>query len=430
MWERAIPNPVSVFSRFRLAGLVVILGVGLAGAAFYGVLNSLYVSSLLSQTLGPFSDTLADRGFGDPDPTIWGRLAAGHGVSILVEPAEGPAFAFDDAGQPISLSAEPLDGPVRAVRAGPDGGQVTFYWTVFPIWANHFTLLAGLLLMISGIVATVFWFLHLQLKPLAALQTGVDAVARGDLDSRVEVVRPDEIGHVAEAFNEMTARVSEMVEARERLLADVSHELRSPIARMKVALDLMPEGEKHDQLQLDLREMESLIAVLLERQALKQVEDLRVASIDLRELAEQASTAVSRSPGVRLASTGNPELTADRDLVSLLVRNLVDNALKFSDAKSEPVLVEIDGDEADVVVLRVLDRGVGIPEGKEAQLLEPFVKAKPERGHRAGYGLGLDLCRRIVELHGGELNLRSRKPRGTKALVELPRRPRASTSRG
>ena len=129
--------------------------------------------------------------------------------------------------------------------------------------------MAGLVIMVLAVVGSGFWFLHRQLKPLSGLRNGVDAVARGDFDARVPVVRNDEIGQVAGAFNEMAGRVGEMIDDRERLLADVSHELRSPIARMKVALEFMPEGDKRNALSRDLKEMESLITVLLERESLR-----------------------------------------------------------------------------------------------------------------------------------------------------------------
>ena len=113
---------------------------------------------------------------------------------------------------------------------------------------------------------------------------------------------------------------------------------------------------------------------------------------------------------------------ADPALMKLLVQNLVDNAVKFSRPDSRPVVTQLE-DTEDHVVLRVADDGIGIPAGSEERLFEPFFKLNRARGHRAGYGIGLNLCRRIVELHDGTIRLLPREPRGTEAVVTLRRRP-------
>jgi signal transduction histidine kinase len=286
--------------------------------------------------------------------------------------------------------------------------------------------------MVVAVVGSAFWFLQRQLKPLAALHGAVDAVARGEFKTRAPVVRNDEIGQVAEAFNEMASRVGEMIDDRERLLADVSHELRSPIARMKVGLEFMPCGDKRDGLARDLREMENLIAVLLEREELRsRAGRLEGAAVDLSAVVREVATAFAdRGPGVEFVANSAVPIHADPALMKLLIQNLIDNAVKFSRPDSGPVVVQLEAGE-DEVVLRVADDGIGIAEGSEAQLFEPFVKLNPARGHRVGYGIGLNLCRRIVQLHRGTIRLLPREPRGTAAVVTLNRRPApASASSG
>jgi len=234
-------------------------------------------------------------------------------------------------------------------------------------------------------------------------------------------VRNDEIGQVAEAFNSMTARVGEMIDDRERLLADVSHELRSPIARMKVALEMTQPGERRDGIARDLREMEGLIAALLERQALQsRTSHLEGEVIELRDLVTRVvKTCADQKPCVEFLDTGSAEIYADAELIRLLVQNILDNALKFSLPDSRPVQVVLEWTDGGAV-LHVTDDGRGIPKGSEKKVLEPFVKLDPARGHHSGYGLGLNLCQRIVELHGGSIELRSLDPRGTEVVVTLP----------
>ena len=415
-----IPDRPSVLSRFRLAGAGLIVAIGVVGALFYGWVQSHYLGAIIGRTLGPYSDTLADYGFGQAELEVWGRIAARHGVAILVEPSGGPAVAYDARGRPSPPAAMPRER-LRAVRTAADGTRVTLYWALEPFGGGHLPLMGGLLFMVVAVVGSAFWFLHRQLAPLSSLHTGVEAVARGDFDARVAVIRDDEIGRVAAAFNDMARRVGETIADRERLLADVSHELRSPVARMKVALELLPEGAKRDTVARDLKEMEKLIAALLERQQLLSLEGrLEAVAIDLVTVAgEVAAVFAGSSPGVVVAGAGALTAQADPALIRSLLHNLVDNAVKFSLPESGPVVVELERLEGRAVV-RVIDDGIGIPAEGVERLFEPFVKLGRARGHRIGYGIGLDLCRRVVRSHGGSIRLRPRRPRGTEAVVSLP----------
>ncbi len=411
----------SVFSRFRLAGASVMVGIALVGVAFYTTVNNRFLGAIIARTLGPYSDALAEHGFASSDPEIWRRMALRHDVTILLEPAGAEAVAFDRRGRAV-LPESLGEGPIRAVRTGEDGTRVTLFWQLTVFQNSHLPLLSGLLVMVAAVVGSAFWFLHRQLQPLAALERGVDAVGEGNFETRVPPVRDDEIGRVAAAFNVMAGRVGEMIEDRERLLADVSHELRSPIGRMKVALELLPASGKRDALDRDLREMENLVAVLLEREALRsRAVRLATEEVDLKTLAGEVAVAFAdRGPGVGLVADAAVTVDADPALIRLLIRNLIDNAIKFSRPDSRPVEVLLESDE-DGVVLRVLDDGVGIPAGSEQELFKPFVKADSARGHGVGYGVGLNLCQRIVELHGGTIRLLPRQPRGTEAIVTLRR---------
>lgn len=436
----------SVLSRFRLTGLFLLLAVGVVAAGFYGVVHNRYVGVTMSRMLGPFSDALAERGWSDEDDGIWQRIAERHHVTIVVEPLGREAFAFDSDGRAVAPELAPRT-LLEAVRVAPDEGRVTFYWTLFAEGGLHRPLLAAVLAMIGALVGAAFWYLQRQLMPLARLQRGVEAVARGEFATRLPTARDDEIGRVAQAFNTMARQVGEMIAARDRLLADVSHELRSPITRMKVALELLPPSSERDSLDRDLRETEQLISVLLERESLRaraETADLAAGgTVDLRDLVQtvvQQSRQQHVGPGLGLEiqledvddAHSNLELTGDIELLRVLVRNLVDNAVKFSRPGSGPVRISLQRrrpdsarpegrrQETDRLVLRVIDDGRGVPAGSEEELFEPFAKQDPARGHHLGYGLGLDLCRRIARFHGGDVQLVRRSPRGVEAVVDLP----------
>jgi signal transduction histidine kinase len=261
-----------------------------------------------------------------------------------------------------------------------------------------------------------------QLRPLRWLKESVEKVSAGDLSTRVPVVRKDEVGQVGRAFNHMTARVEQMLNDHDRLMADVSHELRSPLARIKVALEILPEGDKREQIATDVREMEALTSALLERERIKN----RTARHDHAEFDLVAMTRVvvtnfaDRTQAVVL--TESPEalsLLADEALLKVLLQNLVDNAIKFSLDDSGPIEVRL-GCSDESVTVSIDDDGRGIPGDMTDRVLEPFVKLDPSRGHRSGYGLGLNLCQRIVQAHNGSIEIRPREPRGTAVSVTLP----------
>jgi signal transduction histidine kinase len=112
-------------------------------------------------------------------------------------------------------------------------------------------------------------------------------------------------------------------------------------------------------------------------------------------------------------------LDADEALIKVLLQNLMDNAIKFSldDSSAVEVRLKHDGDN---VTIEIDDDGRGIPGDMTDRVLEPFVKLDPSRGHRSGYGLGLNLCQRIVQAHSGSIRIEQRDPRGTSVVVELP----------
>lgn len=413
-------NPPSVLSRIRFAGLAIMAGVALAGAIFYAFVNDHFVGSVVSRSLGPYTDALADIGFSSSDPAIWRSVASRHDLWILVEPPDGEAVLFDPDGQTQPVEPGREWTRFRAERWGPDQTKVTMYWTLSSFGEAHLPLLGSLLIMVAGVVGSGFWFLQQQLKPLSWLRNGVNAIAQGDFAARVPVVRNDEIGEVAEAFNEMAGRVGEMIEDRERLLGDVSHELRSPLSRMKVALEFMPEGPKRDALDRDIREMEGLVVALLEREELRsRSAPIAATPVDLTALtAEVVETFKGREPRIELISNGAVPVNGDANWLELLVKNLLDNAVKFSRPGASPVQVEIRSDD-DGILFTIRDDGIGVPTDDTEKLFEPFVKLDPARGHESGYGLGLNLCQRIVHLHGGTIDIRPREEGGTEVLVRF-----------
>jgi two-component system sensor histidine kinase CpxA len=283
-----------------------------------------------------------------------------------------------------------------------------------------------MLLLAIIVSATVSWLLARAItRPVTQLRHATVSLADGKLDSRAPRSlgsRRDEFGLLARDFDAMADKLQRSARQQTELSRNISHELRSPLARMKVALEMLPEGDKRDQIAADIREMEALTSALLERERIKnRASNPNHEAFDLVALVRELIAAFDDSgPGVIVsAAPDSLPIRADQALIKVLLQNLVDNAVKFSldDSAAVEVSVESDGE---LVTVSIEDDGPGIPEDQADKVLEPFVKLDPSRGHRNGYGLGLNLCQRIVQAHAGKLNIEQRQPRGTRIFVNLP----------
>ena len=411
----------SLISRFAASTAIFAAAIVLLAIfAFQGIHGNIFEESFESP-LDEWSSYLAGR-IGT-DPEVAQTAAQSHRMGVILTTNEG-VFAFGSDGR--STTPEHLRehlGHARTIRVEGLGNlQYSFFLpedTTTIVVSSLMWLWIGALLFLVGVVYAVQVS---QLRPLRWLKEGVDKVSEGDLTTRVPVVRMDEIGQVGRAFNRMTSRVEQMLNDHDRLMADVSHELRSPLARMKVALEMMPEGDKRNQIAADIREMEALTSALLERERIKnRASHLQTEEFDLVALMrEVVATFNKQGPGVILSAAPDTLLTqADQALIKVLLQNLVDNAVKFSLDDSAAIEVSVSTD-ANNVAITVEDDGPGIPDEQVDKVLEPFVKLDPSRGHRNGYGLGLNLCQRIVQAHSGEIHIEQREPRGTRVSVKLP----------
>lgn len=446
------PKTSSLLARFTASTIALALVVAGMAAVFTALINSRLVNEAMERTVKGYSISLARQILASDDEAFWRSLARDNRVALLVRTPEKQR-AFTSLGEPttaeaimgsvhgvlrVDVPAGALEDPLRITtrllpesEAVPeDEERVVFSWNLQHFSRLHDPLLYGHVLLLILVIGAIYLFQRSLLRPLQGLRQGVESVADGDFGVQVPVVRMDEIGQVATAFNQMTRRVEQMIADRERLLADVSHELRSPLARVKLALEMLPaeaeHGAKRRLIQNDVREMEQLISRLLDREWLRvRTDRLTGEPVDLVPVVRQVvDVFAERAPGVAFSSSAAAlVVAADRDLMRVLTQNLVDNAVKFSLPDSQPVEVRLES-AGDAVRLSVSDDGPGIAPQARGEVFKPFVKLDPSRGHRRGYGLGLNLCQRIVEAHGGTIELGDRGARGTVAIVELPQKSR------
>lgn len=305
----------------------------------------------------------------------------------------------------------------------------TFFWfvvapdvhTLIRDPAHHgFVIL--LLLMIVAAVVTAHAVLRQLLRPLRLLSQGVARLGEGALEVNVPRTTRDEFGMLTDAFNEMVGRVGAMIRARDQLLIDVSHELRSPLTRMKVALELLPGDHHRARLSADIVEMERMVTELLELEQLRARSGLRIARQDLVLIVQEVAALYEwESVGVRVTSPSHEVLAdVDGEKVRTVLRNLIENALKYSLPDSRPVEVAVAASSESVIV-RVSDDGTGILEGEDDRLFEPFYRADRSRSKSTGgYGLGLSICKRVMDAHGGTIVVERLAQRGASFLLTFP----------
>jgi signal transduction histidine kinase len=276
--------------------------------------------------------------------------------------------------------------------------------------------IAGLLLLGVAVAAVAFPVARRLTRRIERLRERVDALGAGDLSARVDAEGRDEVADLARSFNRSAERIEQLVNAQRSTLAGASHELRSPLARMRVAGELLGEvrPELRERLAHDIAELDGLIDELLLASRLE-------AGADLEQREWVDLLALVAEEGARFDATveGQPvRLWAEPRMLRRLARNLFENARRHGAGGPIEARVVPLGPEAGAR-LRVLDHGAGVPEEERERIFEPFYRRPGIREGEGGVGLGLALVRRIARQHGGDARCLPREGGGTCLEVEL-----------
>jgi two-component system OmpR family sensor kinase len=270
-------------------------------------------------------------------------------------------------------------------------------------------------------------------RPMRKLRDGFDRVAQGDLSVRLFPAmrrRHDELSEVARDFDSMAERLELLVSAREQLLHDVSHELRSPLARLQLAIGLARQnaGNVENSLQRIEHEAGRLDKMIGELLALSRAESNSLPDEEYFDLYGLVDAVVSDAryeaqiPGVEivLQASSDVEYTVkgNAELMRRAVDNIVRNALRFSShgQRVTVVLTRID----QLFQIEVSDQGPGVEESKLSSIFDPFVRVKSSMSGK-GYGLGLAITRKVVLAHGGQVEARNGEQEGLVITLRIPR---------
>ena len=290
---------------------------------------------------------------------------------------------------------------------------------------RYYLLFQFAMILVASVSVSVlnYFIIRRMLAPLETLKSGVDAVSAGDLSVRLKVESQNELGRLASAFNKMCDHVSQLIAEKERLLVDVSHDLRSPLARIRVATELAEPTKYTASITSDVEILDHLIESILNRwKAAKFDNRADMRTTDLVSTIE--NTIRSEFPKVTLNITSIPNsvrIKADPEQINTLIRNLLDNAYKYGRTDSRQPDVVVNLNPNNTLEINVSDAGIGIAKEHLDRVTEAFFRSDSARNpNQMGFGLGLNICERIVLNHQGKISIESELGNGTKVTVVLP----------
>lgn len=386
--------------------------------------------TILDSSGEPLYDTQVDA---SAIPTQWEQievqaaLVGGEQHDIRVDPLLGDELLYVAA--PIEHEGE-IYGVVQLTIPTQE------MWSrIRQVWLS---LLGTALVVVIAAVVVSLWLAQGILEPVRALQRAAGRLAAGELDQRITVDRDDELGELAQAFNSMAAKLQRLIEQQEDFVANASHELRTPLTTIKLRVEALLGGVRHDpaiaerflsEIKDEVDRLSHLINDLL---TLSQVEvgfdTLKMEKVHLPPLLrETISTFQPRAEAAQITLTMDavpqlPAVKASPPQIRQVLDNLLDNALKYSSCGGV-VTVSCRPMNGQVIV-SVTDTGQGIPADDLPHVFERFYRVDKSHSRRGGSGsaggLGLSIVRSVVTAHGGQVSIDSQEGKGTTVRFTLP----------
>ncbi len=275
-------------------------------------------------------------------------------------------------------------------------------------------LLRVYVLRIIAVLLVCLIAVRLCLRPLQRLSDAAHGLGRNLAQPPLPLDGPHEVRQAAQAFNAMQQRLVGMIHDKAYFLAAVSHDLRTPLTRMRLRLERLPEGTDKDRLRQNVAQMDGMIGQVLDYLQAGEQQNLQVVALERLVSRVCADLGSADEPLPVQGSVGAVDV--DALMMQRCLQNLITNALRYG----REVSIRLER-EAGWVHVHVEDRGPGIEPAQLASIVEPFVRGEGSRNRaHGGYGLGLSIAQRIAASHGGRLTLTNREGGGLQATVSLP----------
>ena len=424
--------PDTLFGR---TALLIALLIAVSNLAAFGIVRLLYAGTLRDAFAGEIAENIylaqtelhampaAER------PAFLAHVSV-NGTRLVTEEMQQPSVERTHENLPLEERLQTVLGQPVTVETDSathdmwvgfkSDGQG--YWYVLPRSRIMSLLTYGPLVWIVLLVVASIGGAYLVIfglsRRLRAVIAAARTLGRGERPDSLEESGPQEIRELSRGFNQMAEGLQRLDAERRLMLAGISHDLRSPLARVRLGLEMITDGGKPTlagNLVQDVEEIDAIIAQFLDyaRDGLEEEPgegDLNQIVLDICA----RYTAAGAEIGTDLETM--PTFSFRRLALRRMIANLVDNAVRYGGNKLQVITRRLSGK----VLITVLDRGPGIGDADPADLLKPFVRANSSRGDQYGAGLGLAIAERIASTHAGTLQLSNRDGGGLQVVVELP----------
>jgi signal transduction histidine kinase len=346
-------------------------------------------------------------------------VVSGQDLSNLI-PGGGAVEGRQRRPGEVVISRRAADGAYWFIAVSPIRSRP---WAYFPYY-----------LLVIGATGVLCWGAAVWLvSPIRNLTAAVERFGRGDLSARWHTQRRDEIGYLARAFNDTAERLQRLLTSERRLLADISHELRSPLARLKFAVRLArtcpDQGHALDRIERDVDRITSMVSELVEiTRAEGDPEARKFEIVNLEQVvcdivSEERLDAEVRECRLQVSGRLERALWGDPELLRRGVANVLQNSIRYSPARST-VQVTL-AEDAENTTIEIRDYGPGVPEELLSQIFRPFFRVEDARdANNGGVGLGLSIAMRAIQLHQGTIRGENANP-GLRVKITLPCLPSA-----
>jgi signal transduction histidine kinase len=328
------------------------------------------------------------------------------------------AFPMGGPMGPAAMHRFPPDGIsfLAQVRL-EDGTWATFDTQITPESANlPWRLLLTLAILLAVVLVVSYVAVRWVTRPLHVLASAADELGRDINRPPLPESGPAEVARAAHAFNTMQARLIHFIEERTRILAAMSHDLKTPITRMRLRAELLEDENLREKFENDLLEMQAMVTQALDfMRGLSNGEPEQLVDVmALLEILQADNEAMRRK--VTIAGRVAKPVRGAAQLLKRCIANLIDNAVLYG--KQADIQVD---ETATELTLRIRDHGPGMPNTELESVFEPFYRLEGSRSRETGgTGLGLSIARNIARMHGGEVRLRNHENGGLEAVLTLP----------
>jgi signal transduction histidine kinase len=303
-----------------------------------------------------------------------------------------------------------------------DNGSYLFYLVIDYKPPSEFNNLIIAFILAIVFIIGLYLFIHRYLKPVQLMKNRIETLESGDLKSKIDIIGEDELADLSNSINQLIADINILLENKHQLLLEVSHELRSPLARMQLLIEMLPDHKNILKLKEEVKFLEGMISNLLLSDRLS----MPYSKLDLQKFSTQdiIDKVMNMFPlnrhRVKIDNNiPDEQVYIDETKFSLALRNLLDNAFKYS-KRQDNADIKLTILKNDGIEFEVKDSGIGISKADINKLTQPFFQANQTVSTK-GFGLGLTICKKIIESHKGMLYIESSIDGGATFTLHLPK---------